>query len=376
MIVPNSSRKDADVEASKCERQLQDKEKMVDQRKRLVAVLCCVCILLLTFVFFFVNHYSKVKQYEAAIANYNREDYEAAISQFKELGTFRNSVEMITVAEEKAKIAAEEAEYQNFLTNAELYDNSNRALDIIIGHLERAGIAAEKYAENPYYCYALARKDESDGNLVRAWSTYQNKCKGIFDSIDRAQVLELELDAKVQLFKEQLYDDVTPFDDLNDELLSLAGYDKFEDWRYYTHLLNVYEMIGDEYYSVFQYCCCSRGYFTFSEDVVSSWWVNGWAYEIGAKADYGEYNELYSQFQEYAQQLGCTIVEVNESEREWARKKVKLSQSSESSLDQTDELKENEYWCMGKGDTCHNKTNSPYDLYCNECDPDNDNIEG
>lgn len=27
-------------------------------------------------------------------------------------------------------------------------------------------------------------------------------------------------------------------------------------------------------------------------------------------------------------------------------------------------LKESEYWCMGKGNTCKNKTYSPYDFYC------------
>lgn len=35
-----------------------------------------------------------------------------------------------------------------------------------------------------------------------------------------------------------------------------------------------------------------------------------------------------------------------------------------------------EYYCMGKGDTCNNKTRNAYDLYCNSCDPDGDNIEG
>lgn len=34
------------------------------------------------------------------------------------------------------------------------------------------------------------------------------------------------------------------------------------------------------------------------------------------------------------------------------------------------------YWCMGKGDTCPNKTYSAYDFYCSSCDPDGDNIEG
>lgn len=34
------------------------------------------------------------------------------------------------------------------------------------------------------------------------------------------------------------------------------------------------------------------------------------------------------------------------------------------------------YYCMGKGDTCPNHTKNAYDLYCNSCDPDGDNVEG
>ncbi|MEE5992414.1 MAG: hypothetical protein V3G42_04145 [Oscillospiraceae bacterium] len=41
-----------------------------------------------------------------------------------------------------------------------------------------------------------------------------------------------------------------------------------------------------------------------------------------------------------------------------------------------DELSAGEYWCMGKNDTCKNKTYSPSDLYCHSCDPDDNNIEG
>ena len=35
-----------------------------------------------------------------------------------------------------------------------------------------------------------------------------------------------------------------------------------------------------------------------------------------------------------------------------------------------------DYYCMGKNDTCQNKTHNKYDLYCDSCDPDGDNIEG
>ena len=34
------------------------------------------------------------------------------------------------------------------------------------------------------------------------------------------------------------------------------------------------------------------------------------------------------------------------------------------------------YYCMGKNDTCPNKTHNAYDLYCSSCDPDGNNIEG
>ena len=35
-----------------------------------------------------------------------------------------------------------------------------------------------------------------------------------------------------------------------------------------------------------------------------------------------------------------------------------------------------QYWCMGKGDSCPNPTSGPFDLYCDQCDPDGDNREG
>lgn len=43
-------------------------------------------------------------------------------------------------------------------------------------------------------------------------------------------------------------------------------------------------------------------------------------------------------------------------------------------IDNSD-LKEGEYWCMGKNDTCQNKTKDPFDFYCRICDKNNDNIE-
>lgn len=58
-----------------------------------------------------------------------------------------------------------------------------------------------------------------------------------------------------------------------------------------------------------------------------------------------------------------------------------ISVSDDNNYDYTysyddDESESEGYYCMGKNDTCNNKTSSPYDLYCYSCDPDNNNIEG
>ena len=47
------------------------------------------------------------------------------------------------------------------------------------------------------------------------------------------------------------------------------------------------------------------------------------------------------------------------------------SSSSSSSSSGTES-----YYCMGKHNTCPNKTYSPWDFYCSSCDPDGDNKEG
>lgn len=57
--------------------------------------------------------------------------------------------------------------------------------------------------------------------------------------------------------------------------------------------------------------------------------------------------------------------------------KESSSSSSSSSLKSISDSSSNDgYYCMGKNDTCTNKTSSPYDLYCHSCDPDDNNIEG
>lgn len=50
----------------------------------------------------------------------------------------------------------------------------------------------------------------------------------------------------------------------------------------------------------------------------------------------------------------------------------KGSSSSASSSSSEQET----YYCMGKNNTCPNKTYSPWDFYCSSCDPDGDNKEG
>lgn len=61
-------------------------------------------------------------------------------------------------------------------------------------------------------------------------------------------------------------------------------------------------------------------------------------------------------------------VEEATTEEETIKKETtKISSSSK---------KEEEFYCMGKNDTCTNKTSSAWDLYCYSCDPDDNNIEG
>lgn len=55
-------------------------------------------------------------------------------------------------------------------------------------------------------------------------------------------------------------------------------------------------------------------------------------------------------------------------------KKVDYDYDNDNDYDYDNDVEE--YYCMGKNDTCPNKTSSPWDLYCHSCDPDNDNIEG
>lgn len=49
---------------------------------------------------------------------------------------------------------------------------------------------------------------------------------------------------------------------------------------------------------------------------------------------------------------------------------------SSSKSDYSSQKADESYYCMGKNDTCTNKTSDPYDFYCHSCDPDDNNIEG
>ncbi len=69
--------------------------------------------------------------------------------------------------------------------------------------------------------------------------------------------------------------------------------------------------------------------------------------------------------------LFCYSCDKNGNNVEDSKEKPSYSSSSSSASSSS-----GSYWCMGKHDTCQNKTYSAYDFYCNKCDPDNDNIEG
>lgn len=66
----------------------------------------------------------------------------------------------------------------------------------------------------------------------------------------------------------------------------------------------------------------------------------------------------------------------SESKSSDSSSKSSYSSSKSSYSESSDSLKDGEYYCMGKNDTCTNKTYSPTDLYCHSCDPDDNNIEG
>ena len=66
----------------------------------------------------------------------------------------------------------------------------------------------------------------------------------------------------------------------------------------------------------------------------------------------------------------------NQSFNDAGNKSNSNPKSNSKSNNSNSSLSSGEYWCMGKGDTCKNKTSSPTDLYCYSCDPDNNNIEG
>lgn len=54
----------------------------------------------------------------------------------------------------------------------------------------------------------------------------------------------------------------------------------------------------------------------------------------------------------------------------------KSSSSKSSSSSSSSSSGKESYYCMGKHNTCTNKTYSPWDFYCSSCDPDGDNKEG
>ena len=71
----------------------------------------------------------------------------------------------------------------------------------------------------------------------------------------------------------------------------------------------------------------------------------------------------------------ATTEQKTEAETESAKQDDTKKVASADKAD-SDKSDDEEFWCMGKNDTCQNKTSSAYDLYCNACDPDDNNIEG
>jgi|GEM_PF-5135875 len=71
-----------------------------------------------------------------------------------------------------------------------------------------------------------------------------------------------------------------------------------------------------------------------------------------------------------------TVKQDSSSKSVETNKPSSTNNSNNSSSSSNGELLKDEYWCMGKNDSCKNKTYSAYDLYCSSCDPDGDNIEG
>ncbi len=76
-------------------------------------------------------------------------------------------------------------------------------------------------------------------------------------------------------------------------------------------------------------------------------------------------------------EISTTKAVTTKSTTSTSKKESKTSSTSKSSSNSKDtSTKKETYYCMGKNDTCNNKTSDPYDFYCHSCDPDNNNIEG
>ena len=83
-----------------------------------------------------------------------------------------------------------------------------------------------------------------------------------------------------------------------------------------------------------------------------------------------EVAEAESRARESAEKVEGLQKIMEDYEKAYENQQSYIESSEESGLDS------GTFWCMGKNDTCQNKTSSPTDLYCSSCDPDGDNIEG
>lgn len=276
----------------------------------------------------------KEEQYAEAMSYYDDGDYTKAESLFEELGTYRDSVDMIDVCK-TAATEAEQAEYQAFLNSLENYNDYSQAQKIIGNHLATEGVAEGEYEKDPYYCYAAARLAEAEGRLDYAWYRYQYMTNGLFDSTNRATNLEVELDQQAQKVIEHLYDDTTKFADVKDEVWELYCYENF--YPYYGGLLEIFDYAGRAVCTDFSYVCCKDGSYAYlPESLDRTYYSATMHYQsrseevvypllYGYDSDYQDFSnadEAHQALSDFAQEHGGEIMTMTKQELAWARSKA------------------------------------------------------
>lgn len=104
-----------------------------------------------------------------------------------------------------------------------------------------------------------------------------------------------------------------------------------------------------------------------------------WSWRLGAVSLNWRIDEGKSVNEYYDNLNQCTIAFSYESMFGGALKHTGTNTNTQPrkiSDNSVEELKEGEFFCYGKDNTCPNKTYDVFDLYCDSCDPDKNNIEG